>query len=85
MLVYNTFCCHDSGLSPNGKALDSDSSIWGFESLKPSYPRIYARVFVLYKYINYLRIEENAYNSYCTEMRITDHDRIRKRTVPECC
>ena len=24
------------GLSPNGKALDSDSSIWGFESLKPS-------------------------------------------------
>ena len=27
--VYNTSCRHDIGLSPNGKALDSDSSILG--------------------------------------------------------
>ena len=27
MIVYNSFCCHDNGLSPSGKALDSDSSI----------------------------------------------------------
>lgn len=29
MIVYNSFCCHDNGLSPSGKALDSDSSISG--------------------------------------------------------
>lgn len=29
MLIYNITCRHDSGLSPNGKALDSDSSILG--------------------------------------------------------
>ena len=29
ILVYNSFCCHDNGLSPSGKALDSDSSISG--------------------------------------------------------
>lgn len=36
--MYNTFCCSnkDIGLSPNGKALDSDSSISRFESLQPS-------------------------------------------------
>ena len=28
-IVYNSFCCHDIGLSPSGKALDSDSSISG--------------------------------------------------------
>lgn len=28
-LLYNTSCRHDIGLSPNGKALDSDSSIVG--------------------------------------------------------
>lgn len=27
----------NDGISPNGKALDSDSSIWGFDSLYPSY------------------------------------------------
>ena len=27
--MYNTSCRHDIGLSPNGKALDSDSSILG--------------------------------------------------------
>ncbi len=31
-LLYNSFCCVD-GLSPNGKATDSDSVISRFESL----------------------------------------------------
>ena len=34
--MYNTACRHDIGLSPSGKAPDSDSGIQGFESLKPS-------------------------------------------------
>ena len=40
-MLYNTFCCETQqkniGLSPNGKATDSDSVISRFESLQPSY------------------------------------------------
>ena len=36
VMVYNTLCQQGDGLSPNGKALDSDSSICRFESCQPS-------------------------------------------------
>ena len=45
--VYNTSCRHDIGLSPNGKALDSDSSILGVRVPQAQLiPRNIARVFL---------------------------------------
>ncbi len=38
-ILYNTFRCVD-GLSPNGKATDSDSVISRFESLWPSSKKV---------------------------------------------
>ena len=35
-IVYNMIRSQNNGLSPKGKALDSDSSISRFESLQPS-------------------------------------------------
>ena len=51
MIIYNTFCRHDIGLSPNGKALDSDSSIVGVRVPQAQLnPRIIAREF----FVNYI-------------------------------
>ena len=51
--MYNTACRHDNGLSPNGKALDSDSSISGVRipQAQSFIPRMIARDFLHYRTI----------------------------------
>ena len=77
--MYNTACRHDIGLSPSGKALDSDSSISGVRipQAQLSASRIYAGGFLIYN--NLVIIKERA--GEAARMGV-DYDRDRKNTVP---